>query len=237
MSGFGAPAFTARPTLEIISKGLALPSTSPLLASSSTTSVLVTIRSTTPCLTSALIAGWALKLIFTLCPLAFSNIGTSVPMTSGSGPPLAATVISAAFAAAAAIMQAAVNVTIFDQTFIASSLGFAGVSSLCSIQRGRSIGLQSLGVEHTACSRCREEGDQRPARLRRLGVDRDAGRELRGVLQLRRERTRDIDTVRGHQLGNLLHANLGLAVGDERAGKPAEPAARVLELGPYRIGD
>jgi hypothetical protein len=39
-----------------------------------------------------------LKLIFTLFPVALSNIGTSVPMTSGSGPPPATTLISAAFA-------------------------------------------------------------------------------------------------------------------------------------------
>src|SRR5258706_542011 len=41
MSGFGAPAFTAMPTFEIISSVLPLPATSPPVASSSTTSVLV----------------------------------------------------------------------------------------------------------------------------------------------------------------------------------------------------
>src|SRR5580704_9949372 len=102
MSGFGAPAFTATPTFEIISKVLPLPATSPSAASASTTSVLVMTRSTAPCLRSAVIAGAPLKLIFTLFPVALSNIGTSVPMTSGSGPAPATTVISAAFAAAPA---------------------------------------------------------------------------------------------------------------------------------------
>ncbi len=99
-SGFGAPAFTAMPTFEIISKVLPLPTMLPLPASSSTTSVLVMTRSGKPCLMSSTIAGSPLKLIFTLLPVAFSNIGISVPSTSGSGPPLATTVISAALAAA-----------------------------------------------------------------------------------------------------------------------------------------
>jgi hypothetical protein len=67
------------------------------------------------------IAGPPLKLIFTLFPVALSNIGTSVPMTSGSGPPPATTVISAAFAllAKGALKQPAIAAaTNLDHAFM-----------------------------------------------------------------------------------------------------------------------
>src|SRR5262252_1325874 len=155
MSGFVAPAFTATPTFEIISNVLPLPVTSPAVASSSTASVLVTTRSAAPCLTSAVIAGPPLKLIFTLFPVALSNIGTSVPKTSGSGPPLATTMISAAFAAtpaATAFKQAAiVTATILEYAFMTTSLhnGFARKGETAPLRgrrrRGRFCNMQVLG--------------------------------------------------------------------------------------------
>jgi hypothetical protein len=67
-----------------------------------------------------------LKLIFTLLPVALSNIGISVPRTSGSGPPPATTVISAAFAAVPATSAlkhpAIVTTANFDLALMTTSL-------------------------------------------------------------------------------------------------------------------
>jgi hypothetical protein len=61
-----------------------------------------------------------------LWPLAFSNMGASVPSTSGIGPAVLTNVISAAFAALPAIStlthSAAADATIFDVAVMASSL-------------------------------------------------------------------------------------------------------------------
>jgi len=65
---FAAPAFTATPTFEIISKVLPLPTTSPLAASCRQPKVPVMTRSAAPCLRSAVIAVHPLKLIFTFVP-------------------------------------------------------------------------------------------------------------------------------------------------------------------------
>src|SRR5437879_232830 len=59
----------------------------------------------------------------------------------------------------------------------------------------RSAGLQSLDLEHIARGRRCEKCDQRLAGVRRLGVDRNSGRELRGVLQLRRQRADGVLTM------------------------------------------
>jgi hypothetical protein len=66
-----------------------------------------------------------LNVIFTLLPVALSNIGTSVPITSGSGPPLATTLISAAPAAPATTaprQPASVAAVNFDPAFMTISL-------------------------------------------------------------------------------------------------------------------
>src|SRR3954468_14640461 len=188
MSGLAAPAFTAMPTFEIISKALLLPIS---LGRPPMISVLVMTTSTPPFLMSARIAGWPLKLTAILFSgILPSNIGSNVPITSGSGPPLDTTVMLAALAVAVASTQAAVSVAIFDQAFIASSLWFARCepSSCCYETSSGSAGLQSLGFEYGARSGCRQKRNQRVPFVRQLGVSRNAGRELRGVLQFGRQR-------------------------------------------------
>src|SRR5690348_1155399 len=83
-------------------------------------------RSAAPDFRSAVIWGPPFELNFTLFPVAFSNIGSSVPNTPGRGPPPATTVISAACAGApatSALKQPAIVMAMsLNQAFMTTSM-------------------------------------------------------------------------------------------------------------------
>ena len=118
MSGFGAPAFTATPTFEIISRVL------PLHHVAARGKCVDNLGADNDEVRGALfdVGGErrsALEADLHLVAGRLSNIGTSVPMTSGSGPPPATTVISPAFGqrATSALRQPAIAANL-DHVFM-----------------------------------------------------------------------------------------------------------------------
>src|SRR5262245_10601136 len=236
MSGLGAPLRTPSPTRDCMTFALLPAAISPSLTSASTVSSPETMRSIlAPSLISLMIAGAALKLILMVWPLAFSNIGLSTPMTSGSGPPVATTLISPALAfCASAVRQTAVASPVsFDLVRIISSLGL----TCCCERSPNSLSLsriETLGLQHRASSGRFQELDEclagsalaaRGAHRRYVG---------RHQLQLRRKRADELDAFDRAQLADLLDCELGLALDHEFR----EHAARErLALGLHLVGN
>src|SRR5262245_23937881 len=236
MSGLGAPVRTPSPTRDCITLALLPAAIRPSLTSSLIVSSPATMRSIlAPSLTSLMIAGAALMLSLMVWPLVFSNIGLSTPMTSGNGPPVATTLISAALTLPArAVRQSAVASAVsFDLARIMSSLGL----TCCCERSSNSLSLsriETLGFQHRARSRRFQELDECLAG-RALATRGAHGRYVgRHQLQLCRKWADELDAFDREKLADLLNCELGLALDYEFR----EHAARErLALGLHFVGN